>query len=191
MTASSTRPVTTFARFSRSAARALAWRLDLRAVALDLALDARAVLLHDALHAVAALTQLTLDAGAGLLDLALHAVASGSAAALEALDVALELTLGRLAGAERLGGLGHVLDEGVARHEGGADGDEDRALGVVLRLLERRALVQLTGGGGLLRSGAATTGVRSAGGSEAFLAAVDWVVVGLMTIDLLLRKRSA
>jgi hypothetical protein len=113
------------------------------------------------------LAQLALHAGACALQAALGAVASGGPAALEALEVTLDLALGRLEAAIRTCGLGDRLDHRVTRHEGGADGDEEGALGEVLGLLDRRALVELARCGGAAGGCAPAPGVGAACGGSA------------------------
>src|SRR5919204_1658197 len=130
------------------------------AVAAHLALHARAVAAHGTLDTGAALTQLTLDAGTSFLELALDPVASGGAAALEAPQVTLDLAGCRLRVEVRPARLDHV----VTRDQGGADRDEQRALGVILRLLQRCALVQLAGGRSAFGGCAPAAGICPAGG---------------------------
>ena len=81
-------------------------------------LDGRAVAADDALQA-----------GAGLLDVALELVAGLDATALVAALELLELTLGRLAGAEGVGDRRRGLDHAVARLERRAHVGEGGALG--------------------------------------------------------------
>src|SRR5437016_1162868 len=134
--------------------------LDPATVAAHLALHARPVATDDALDAVAALTQLPLHARAGLLELALDPVARGGAAALEPAQVALDLALHGVAVEVGLGRVDHV----VAGDQGRADRDQQRPPGVVLGLLERRALVELASRGGALGGGASPASIGAAGG---------------------------
>ena len=144
--------------------RSLAMRADARGGgdadlgdALDARGDARELLRHD----VAAARRVTLDGGAvaaddalearaGLLDVALELVAGLDAATLVASLELVELLLGLLAGAERVGDRRRGADDAVARLERGADVGQRGALGQRLALLRRDAR-----GAGLERSGVA------------------------------------
>src|SRR5436309_9395807 len=129
--------------------------LDPVTVAAHLALHARPVAADDALDAVAALTQLPLHARAGPLELALDPVARGGAAALEPAQVALDLALHGVAVEVGLGRVDHVVTGDQCR----ADRDQQRPLGVVLGLLDRRALVELASRGRALGGGASAAGI--------------------------------
>src|ERR1700677_1682006 len=79
------------------------------------------------LQVAAALAQFALDADAGFADLALEPVAGRGAAALEAAQLGLGLRRRAVAGDRVAGG----RDNPVAGDQGGADGDQHGALGVV------------------------------------------------------------
>ncbi len=98
--------------------------------------DGVAVLLeacYGLLEFTSALAQFTLEADAGFADLALEPVAGGVATALEATQLGLSLG-GRTVARDRVV---DGRDDPFAGDQGGANGDQDRALGVVAEYVDR------------------------------------------------------